>query len=284
MEIHKLITRVAAYIPQPLKTALRGDHGSPNRLANIIHGFLNRLPGDRYPILPCAGRLKGYRMRVDWQIHRAFIYDSWEPEVAQVIDRTVVPGMTVADIGAQSGFYSLLLSKRVGAQGQVIAFEPLPANYRLLEENLRLNKIENVIVCREAVADRNGTLNFQFPSDEPSLIAGPVLAEDETGTFDVPCVSLDDFVAGKPISFDLIKMDVEGAEGSVLAGATKTLQRLHPILIIELHHAGAQPRLHPVPVRLQAMGYSIEWLDERPDTTHILAVWQTSLSCGRSLA
>jgi len=276
MEFHKLITKVAEYIPQPLKTALRGDHGSPNRLANIIHGFLNRLPGDRFPVLPCAGRLKGYRMRVDWRIHRAFIYDSWEPEVTRAIDRTVVPGMTVADIGAQSGFYTLLLSKRVGAQGKVIAFEPLPANYRLLEENLRLNKIENAIVRREAVADRTGALNFQFPLDEPSLIAGPVLAEDSTGAFDVPCVSLDDFVAGQLNSLDLIKMDVEGAEGSVLAGATKTLQQFHPNLIIELHHAGDQPRLHPVPVRLQAMGYSIEWLDERPHTTHILAVWPNS--------
>jgi FkbM family methyltransferase len=273
MEIHKFIARVAGYIPQPLKTALRGDHGSPNRLANIIHGFLNRLPGDRYPILPCAGRLKGYRMRVDWQIHRAFVYDSWEPEVTQTIDRTVLPGMTVADIGAQSGFYSLLLSKRVGTQGRVIAFEPLPANYRLLEENLRLNKIENVIVCREAVADRTGQLTFQFPSDEPSLIAGPVLPEDDTGTFAVACVSLDEFVSRSEISLDLIKIDVEGAEGSVLAGAAKTLQQFHPTLIIELHHAGSQPRLHAVPARLQAMGYSIEWLDERPDTTHILAVW-----------
>jgi FkbM family methyltransferase len=273
MEIHKLITRVAGYIPQPLKTALRGDHGSPNRLANIIHGFLNRLPGDRYPILPCAGRLKGYHMRVDWHIHRAFIYDSWEPEVTQAIDRTVVPGMTVADIGAQSGFYTLLLSKRVGTQGQVTAFEPLPANYRLLEENLRLNKIENVLVRREAIADYSGALSFQFPSDEPSLVAGPLLPEDNTGTFDVACVSLDDFIARQQISLDLIKMDVEGAEGSVLDGAMKTLQQFHPILIIELHYAGAQPRLHPVPVRLQAMGYSIEWLDERPHTTHILAVW-----------
>ncbi len=274
MEIHKLITRVAAYIPQPIKTALRGDHGSPNRLANIIHRFLNRLPGDRYPVLACGGRLKGYRMRVDWQIHRAFIYDSWEPEVTHVLDRIVAPGMTVADVGAQSGFYTLLLSKRVGAKGQVIAFEPLPANFRLLEENLRLNKIDNVLVRREAVADRTGVLNFQFPSDEPSLIAGPLLPEDSTGTFDVPCVSLDDFVARQQISLDVIKMDVEGAEGSVIQGAMKTLEKFHPALIIELHDAGAQPRLHPVPVRLQAMGYSIEWLDERPDTTHILAVWR----------
>jgi FkbM family methyltransferase len=273
MEIQKLLTRVAQYVPQSVKTALRGQHGSPHRLANIIHGFFNRLPGDRYPILPCAGRLKGYRMRVDWQIHRAFAYDSWEPEVTKAIDRTAASGMTVADIGAQSGFYSLLLSRRVGAHGKVIAFEPLPANFRLLGENLRLNKIENVLVRREAVTDHSGTLTFRFPSDEPSLIAGPLLPGDNTGTFDVACVSLDDFVAREQTRLDLIKMDVEGAEGNVLEGALKTLQQFHPILIIELHDAGDQPRLHPVPVRLQALGYSIEWLDERPQTTHILAVW-----------
>jgi FkbM family methyltransferase len=273
MEINKLITKVAEHIPQSVKSALRGQHGSPHRLANMIHGFLNRLPVDRYPVLPCAGRLKGYQMRVDWQIHRAFVYDSWEPEVTQAIDRTVAPGMTVADIGAQSGFFSLLLSKRVGSRGQVIAFEPLPANYRLLDENLRLNKIENVIVRREAVADHSGTLSFRFPVEEPSLIAGPLSPEDNTGTFDVDCVSLDDFVSRQKISLDLIKMDVEGAEGSVLAGAQKTLEHFHPILIIELHDAGDQPRLHPVPVHLQAMGYTTEWLDERSGTTHILARW-----------
>jgi FkbM family methyltransferase len=273
VEINKLITKVAEYVPQSLKTALRGQHGSPHRLANLIHGVLNRLSVDRYPVLPCAGRLKGYRMRVDWQIHRAFIYDSWEPEVTQAIDRTVAPGMTVADIGAQSGFFSLLLSKRVGSRGQVIAFEPLPANYRLLEENLRLNEITNILVRREAVADRSGTLSFRFPAEEPSLIAGPLLPEDNTGTFEVDCVSLDDFISRQEIPLDLIKMDVEGAEGAVIAGALKTLEQFHPILIIELHDAGDQPRLHPVPVRLRAMGYTIEWLDERSRTTHILARW-----------
>jgi len=44
--------------------------------------------------------LKGYRMRVDWQIHRSFVYGSWEPEVVRSIQRHVTPGMKVLDIGA----------------------------------------------------------------------------------------------------------------------------------------------------------------------------------------
>ena len=81
MSVERIISRVAEYIPLRIKVALRGERSSPNRLANIIHSFLNRLAAERYPILPCGGVLKGFRMRVDWQLHRSFAYGSWEPEV-----------------------------------------------------------------------------------------------------------------------------------------------------------------------------------------------------------
>ena len=126
MTVQRIISRVADYVPLRIKVALRGQRGSPRRLANFIHCFLNRLPTERYPILPCGGVLKGFRMRVDWQIHRGFVYGSWEPEVVESIQKHVVARMTVLDIGAQSGFYSLLLSRLVGGEGRVFAFEPFP--------------------------------------------------------------------------------------------------------------------------------------------------------------
>ncbi|HEY0704380.1 MAG TPA: FkbM family methyltransferase [Candidatus Acidoferrales bacterium] len=264
---------LAEYVPQNLKTAWRGEHGAPNRFANVVHGLLNRLPVERYPVLSCGGRLKGYRMRVDWNIHRAFVYDSWEPEVTQAIDERAANGMIAVDIGAQSGFYTLLLSKRVGASGKVIAFEPLPANFRMLEENIRLNKIENVMMRREAVADRSGEISFHFPVEEASLLAGPLLPEEGREDFFVNCISLDDFVAQENLRPDLIKMDVEGAEGSVVEGALRTIREFHPVLIIELHGVGEQPRQHPVPIRLQALGYSIRWLTEGLGSSHIMASW-----------
>ena len=276
MDIQKFITKVAGSVPPFAKLALRGRHLAPRRFANVIHQLLNNLPVDRYPVLSCSGRLKGCRMRIDWRIHRAFVYDTWEPEVTNAIDQRVRTGMTVVDIGAQSGFYTILLSRLVGSEGKVIAFEPLPANYRLLEENLRLNRIENVLVRREAVADHSGTLNFHFPVEEPSLVAGPILAEDKTGDFDVDCVSLDDFVSKRHVRLDLIKMDVEGAETSVIEGALRTIQEFHPVLIVELHNFDASPRQHPVASRLQALGYAIEWLDERSVTSHILATWMAT--------
>jgi FkbM family methyltransferase len=273
MTVETIISRVAEYIPLRIKIALRGDRAAPSRLANTIHSFLNRLATDRYPILPCGGVLKGFRMRVDWQLHRSFAYGSWEPEVVRSIQYHVQSGTRVLDIGAQSGFYSLLLSRLVGPEGMVFAFEPLPANFRILEENLSLNSIQNVTVRREAVSDFSGDLSFEFPHEEASLIAGPLLESDNVGTFQVPAISLDDFVhqTGQPIQF--IKMDVEGAETAVLRGGAQTLRTYHPSLVVELHHDHPQEGLHPAVPFLKELGYQIEWLNEVGYRSHIFAHW-----------
>lgn len=273
MRVEKIISRVAEYIPLRVKVALRGDRAAPSRLANTIHSFLNRLATERYPILRCGGVLKGFRMRVDWQLHRSFAYGSWEPEVVRSIQDHVHSGMRVLDIGAQSGFYSLLLSRLVGPEGMVLAFEPLPANFRVLEENLRLNNIQNVMIRREAVSDFSGNISFEFPRQEVSLIAGPLLESDNLGAFQVPAISLDDFVrqTGQPIQF--IKMDVEGAETAVLRGAVQTLKAFHPSMVVELHHDHPQDGLHPAIALLEQLGYQIEWLNEVAYRSHIFARW-----------
>lgn len=271
-----IISRVADWIPRSLKIGVRGNHDSPNRVANAIHSLLNHLPAERYPILECGGVLKGFRMRVDWQIHRSFAYGSWEPEVVDAIQRNVTPGMTAMDIGAHGGFYSLLFSKAVGPAGRVFAFEPLPANTRVLEENILLNGIRNIFSRHEAVADFSGELSFQFPHHNRSLVAGPVAAGDSLGTFSVPCISLDDFMREECAAVDFIKMDVEGAETDVLRGARNLLHAFHPGMMIELHddanHAGA----HPAVALLEDAGYRIEWLARYNSGARILARWETS--------
>jgi FkbM family methyltransferase len=273
MTVQGIISRVADYIPLRVKVALRGDRGSPNRLASIVHSLLNRLPAERYPVLLCGGALKGYRMRVDWQIHRSFVYGSWEPEVVRSIQSHVKRGMRVLDIGAQSGFYSLLLSRLIGPEGLVFAFEPLPANYRILEENVSLNHISNVVVIREAVSDQSGEISFEFPHEEASLVAGPILEGDNLGRFQVPSISLDDFAHQTGHHVHFIKMDVEGAETAVLRGAVQTLRTFHPPMIVELHYDSSQQGQHPAISFLQELGYQIEWLNEVDYRSHIFAQW-----------
>jgi len=274
MGVQEFISRVAACVPVTVKTALRGRSSSPSRFAKAIHSVLNLLSDERYPVLPCAGALKGFRMRVDWQIHRSLAYGSWEPEVTDAIRQCVQPGMTVIDIGAHSGYFTLLLSKLVGPEGKVIAFEPLPANFRFLEENVSLNALQNVIARREAVAERSGEMKFEFPHEVASLVAGPVLESESRGTFVVPGVSLDDCFHEIGLAVHFIKMDVEGAEADVLRGARDTLTSFHPCMMIELHNMNTQTGRHPAVILAEEYGYQVEWIEEDRYTAHILARWK----------
>ena len=136
-----------------------------------------------------------------------------------------------------------------------------------------MNKIQNITIIREAVSDRSGEIDFEFPHAEPSLLAGPTIEGDDLGTFRVPSISLDDFVRQTGQSIEFIKMDVEGAETAVLRGAVQTLRAFHPSMIVELHNDPSQKGPHPAISLLEELGYEIEWLNEVGYRSHIFAHW-----------
>lgn len=275
MGIEQYLFAAGRWVPGPVKRALLGKPSSPNRFATAIHSVLNRFSVEEYPILDCGGPLKGFRMRVDWKNHRGFAYGSWEPEVVDAMTRCVPAGMIALDLGAQTGFFSLLLSRLVGPNGRVFAFEPLPANFRVLRENIEINALDNVSPRREAVTDESGRMEFKVPDRDSNLLAGPMHADDEYPTTVVPTISLDDFAReiGRPIEF--IKMDVEGAEGLILRGARRLLNGSHPTMLIELHNMDGKTREHGVVDELVKLGYRIQWIGELSWTSHILARWNS---------
>ncbi|MGA7225245.1 MAG: FkbM family methyltransferase, partial [Candidatus Acidiferrales bacterium] len=167
----------------------------------------------------------------------------------------------------------LLLSRLVGAAGRVFALEPLPANFRLLDENVRLNNLRNVVVSHEAVAQASGELTFPFPHHEKSLVAGPLHEDDNLGILTVQGISLDDFALGAQIPIDFVKMDIEGAEWAALQGAERVLREFHPALLIELHDRVSPDADNPVVVHLRQLGYEVEWLGDVCITAHIIARW-----------
>jgi FkbM family methyltransferase len=154
----------------------------------------------------------------------------YEPHLTSVFQRYCKPGMTVVDVGANVGYYSLLASKLVGPSGRVIALEPNSENCRLLVSSLRLGGITNVelvpVACDRATGwayysthvGSNGGL-----VDDQDLLAHPGVV--------VPTFRLDDIVEG-PVGF--LKMDVEGAEARVVAGATRLIESSRPIITTEL--------------------------------------------------
>lgn len=276
MSARSIVATVGRRIPPRFLRMLIGSPAHPSRLADSIHVVLNHLPGEGFPCLPCGGLLEGYRMRVDWMMHRSFIYGSWEPEVQQALVGLVRQGCRALDIGAHIGYYTLLLSKLVGNSGKVIAFEPLAENFKILEDNIRLNTCPQVEAIRKALWESPGQLELAVHSDTNETLPGRVSAVTPLGKrrVSVETVSLDDFCASRNERVDFIKIDVEGAEEQVLRGGQRVIASSHPALLIELHHFNGLPEDNPVPATLASLGYQVRWLDRSHSTSHIAAIWE----------
>ncbi|GAG39683.1 unnamed protein product, partial [marine sediment metagenome] len=87
-------------------------------------------------------------------------YSSLEDYETRLLRKTLREGMTIIDIGANIGYYTLLMGKLVGKDGTVYAFEPEKNNYRLLEKNILINKIPNIIPTQKAAANGEGTVRL----------------------------------------------------------------------------------------------------------------------------
>src|SRR5262249_28882977 len=83
--------------------------------------------------------------------------DIYELETQTALRKIVRPGMTVFDIGANTGYFSVFLADLVGPQGRVYSFEPFPANFRWLQENIKANRLDQVQCFPLALSDRRGT-------------------------------------------------------------------------------------------------------------------------------
>jgi len=144
------------------------------------------------------------------------------------LERFVRPGMTLYDIGAQAGFYTLFFSRLVGPTGTVYAFEPCAYEARYLLDHIRLNGLRNVRVIQAAVWTASGLAALTTDRGQTQN----AISSSTDSILQVPTLALDDLHIPPP---DLIKMDVEGAESAVIEGAKRTLQNHRPIAFVALH-------------------------------------------------
>jgi FkbM family methyltransferase len=154
----------------------------------------------------------------------------YESHLSAVFEKYCTGGMTVVDVGANLGYYSLLASRLVGPSGRVVALEPNSENCRLLLSSLRLNDIANVELLPVAADSATGWAYYSthVGSNGGLIDDGELLSHPGTV---VPTFRLDDLVEG-PVGF--LKMDVEGAEGRVVQGAMRLIARNRPIVTTEL--------------------------------------------------
>lgn len=159
------------------------------------------------------------------------IYETgvWEADVTEFISSKIKPGWTIFDIGSHIGYYSLLFAKLAGEQGQVHCFEPSPTK-ETLRQNAELNQWANLIIHDFALFDREGTICMGERGK--TRIKTEISAQDVL----VDMKIFDEWKKQQDIkSFDLFKLDVEGAEFNILQGMKQTIEEFKPAILIEVH-------------------------------------------------
>ena len=265
---------------QPPNTGRIGWGELPGRLA----GRLNRIRISERAIRIGADRLYAdsvgrYLAALAWKL-------GWRngPERA-LIAREVMSGMVAVDVGASVGWYTFGLARRVGSGGRVYAIEPEARGFRLLSRSLGESRLEQVQPCQVAAADHAGWMTLYVSEvDHGDHRIFP--AEEERRLVTVRAVTLDDLLADEA-RVDFVKINVQGAEVSVLRGLRQTLKRspdlrllcsLCPALLRRAG-AGASALFDP----LRELGFSPYRLAPNgvPQPIHDKVAWSMAVAAGR---
>jgi FkbM family methyltransferase len=197
------------------------------------------------------------------------------------VDRFLRPGMTVFDLGAHHGLYTLLASKRVGSTGRVISFEPSPRERKALSLHVLMNLCWNVTIQGLALGNENSETVLYVVEDWAAGCNSlrPPDVPAATSPIRVRVTRLDDWLDSQKISrVDFIKLDVEGAELDALKGAERLLDRKpRPVILAEVQDVRTQPWGYPAKEIIQHLslrGYkwlrltengSLKWLEISAD-------------------
>ncbi|MEM1116502.1 MAG: FkbM family methyltransferase [Bacteroidota bacterium] len=190
----------------------------------------------------------GGRFALDARSHvlkRLLLDGTYEAELVGLCRQFVTPGRDAVDIGANAGFFSVLLANLLPAD-RVLAAEPSPAMARRLRQNLERNGVgDRVVVFEGAVADCSGTVTLSgvVGNEEygtighlahPAAEAALAHPDAESSALTVVAETLDALVETHDLRPGLLKVDTEGAEMLVLAGGRDTLRNHRPVLICEM--------------------------------------------------
>ncbi|HWF17990.1 MAG TPA: FkbM family methyltransferase [Verrucomicrobiae bacterium] len=176
----------------------------------------------------------------------------YEPVTAMLACEMVRTADTFIDVGANIGFFSLVLSTfKPGLR--VISFEPNPKNFQLLQKNVRLNHFDRVTCEPLALSDISGTAALFLSASDMSASLESDFEATPGPSLKVSTVTLDGYLAQRPLSGRLlIKVDVEGHEAAFFKGAQRTISSFKPDIISEV-----TLRRDAVPLALlKELGYS----------------------------
>lgn len=179
--------------------------------------------------------IEGFKMYAaddDISVGKHILRGGYEQDVTAVFRAHVKPGMNAIDIGANIGYYTMLLSSLAGPKGKVIAVEPNHRNTKLIEASRRANSFGNISIAQVAAGRDTGLLLLNTSHSNGLTSDLPMDINAILGAETVPCVKVDALVPSNlPINF--IKIDVEGAEYNALLGCQGIIERHKPTIVSE---------------------------------------------------
>ncbi len=194
--------------------------------------------GEEVMLCRVLGRYKFYVPTTDIGFAAHLMLDGfWEPWLTVFMAQKIKPGMHIVDAGANHGYYTILFADLAGPTGRVIAVEPNPVTASFLRRTVKVNGFDdNVDVIEMALtSEDHQKLRFTAPGSEPKNARLMFADEpDTTETIEVDACRLDTMLSGSP-KVDFIKIDVEGAEEAMLAGAWGIVSRDRPQMMLEFN-------------------------------------------------
>ena len=226
------------------------------RIRNLLRDTLTEAPGAGLAEGKIGrGPARGRSIQVDMASdERRLIAGTYEPWIHSLLPQILRDGMSMWDVGAHIGYY-VITACALSPTGHHLAVEPDPTNVERLRHNLALNSL-NVEVIEAAVSDRAHSVRFDSNSALGQI--------SESGDRIVSAVPLD-VLLNEHTPPQLVMMDIEGAEGIVISAATRLLDEVRPIWLIELHGGGGRAAYET----LVGHGYSVR--QSRPGDVDQLA-------------
>ncbi len=220
-------------------------------LQNKHQLYFNKYSNDK-----STAYIKNYNMKV---IHRR--YDSLkeiliEKQYFDVAHFIPVKSQIVFDIGANIGEYSLIASRLVGNSGKVFAIEPNTNSFKILEDNIEINNINNIIPINMAASDVTNDKVILYEMDTPTVSTMVIEGKNPKNSYFVKTIKIDDLIRSTNINrLDLMKIDVEGAEVLVLTGALEAIAKYEPNIIIEVHLKSNREKI--IDILCRRFGYEV---------------------------